>query len=83
MVSIVRVSVEAGSHDPVQVKLKESEHVVQPGETSGAYSVEDNDTLQVKLDKPQKEEAPSVATPTPVAAPASENAKPSTSSRHR
>jgi len=66
MVSVVRVVNEAGSHDAVQVKLKESEHLVQPGETSGAYSVEDNDTLQVKVDKPKKEEpTPTPPEPTP------------------
>ena len=34
MVSVVRVTLEDGSHDAVRVKLKEVEHVLQPGQTS-------------------------------------------------
>jgi len=81
MVSVVRITNEAGSHDAVQVKLKESEHLVQPGETSGAYSVEDSDTLQVKVDKPKKEE-PAPAPPV-VATPVVEEAPTTTTSSRR
>lgn len=77
MVSVVRVMNEAGSHNAVQVKLKESEHLVQPGETSGAYSVEDNDTLQVKVDVPKKEGAPAPAPRTTVHPTSEEHRPPS------